>query len=306
MSDRYALMWSGGKDSALALHRARQAGRDVALLLNFYDAETGRVRFHATPVEMLHRQAEAIGVELRAIGTSWPEMDDRLRAELSRLHDEGFTGVVFGDIHLADVRAWYEERVTAAGLEHVEPLWGGASTDLLAEFVGSGGRAVVTCVDLRKLDASWLGRIVDESFGADIASTSVDPCGENGEYHSFAFAGPAFARAVAWALGEQREDGTFIQLDLAPADSNQNFRDDVALSRRVDPRPTLENLARNTGLSYEDVAHHALVRYASSGAEALLSLEPPALRELIAARKAGDWKKVGAIIDWLEAGLEGS
>jgi hypothetical protein len=88
------------------------------------------------------------------------------------------------------------------------------------------------------------------------------------------------------------------------ADSNQNFRDAVALSRLVDPRPTLENVARNTGLSYEEVAHHALVRYASSGAEALLAVEPQVLRELIAARKAEDWAKVAAMIDWLEAGLD--
>lgn len=87
-------------------------------------------------------------------------------------------------------------------------------------------------------------------------------------------------------------------------DGNQNFRQDVAQSRLVDPTPTLENLAQRTGLSYEAVAHHALVRYASSGAEALLAIEPVALRQLISARKAGDWAKVGAIIDWLEAGLE--
>jgi hypothetical protein len=91
---------------------------------------------------------------------------------------------------------------------------------------------------------------------------------------------------------------------MDPQDTNQTFRDSVALSRLADPRPTLENLARNTGLTYEDVVHHALVRYASSGAEALLAWEPRALRELIAARKAEDWKKVAGIIDWLEAGLD--
>ena len=91
---------------------------------------------------------------------------------------------------------------------------------------------------------------------------------------------------------------------MTAQDSNQNFRDSVALSLLADPKPTLENLAHNTGLSYEDVVHHALVRYASSGAEALLAWDPHALRELIAARKAKDWGKVGSIIDWLEAGLE--
>jgi len=91
---------------------------------------------------------------------------------------------------------------------------------------------------------------------------------------------------------------------MTAQDSNRNFRAAVALSRLVDPRQTLENLARNTGLAYDDVVHHALVRYASSGAEALLAIEPQALRDLIAARKAEDWAKVGAIIDWLEAGLD--
>jgi hypothetical protein len=91
---------------------------------------------------------------------------------------------------------------------------------------------------------------------------------------------------------------------MSAQDSNENFCESVTLSLLVDPRPTLKNLALNTGLSYEEVVHHALVRYASSGAEALLAWDPYALRELIAARKAEDWVKVGSIIDWLEAGLE--
>ena len=91
---------------------------------------------------------------------------------------------------------------------------------------------------------------------------------------------------------------------MTDSDPNEAFRNDVALSRLVDPRPTLENLARNTGLTYQDIVHHALARYASSGAEVLLSIEPYALGELIDARKAGDWAKVGAIIDWLEAGFQ--
>jgi hypothetical protein len=93
---------------------------------------------------------------------------------------------------------------------------------------------------------------------------------------------------------------------VSAPDPNQNFRTAVALSRLVDPRQTLENLARNTGLTYDDVVHHALVRYASSGAEALLAIEPQALRDLIAARKSEDWAKVADLIDWLEAGLESS
>ncbi|HXC78866.1 MAG TPA: diphthine--ammonia ligase [Candidatus Acidoferrum sp.] len=217
MSDRYALMWSGGKDSALALDRASKQGIDIARLISFYDQDTQRVRFHSTRVEMLEAQAAATGIELRAIPTTWPAMEANLRHELSSLRQEGFTGVVFGDIHLADVRAWYEERVTGAGLKHVEPLWGEPPQLLLDEFVSSGGRAVITCVEISKLDESWLGRVIDDRFASEIAGTGVDACGENGEYHSFAFAGPAFRRALTWTPGERRLDSGFAQLDLTEA-----------------------------------------------------------------------------------------
>jgi diphthine-ammonia ligase len=210
----YALMWSGGKDSALALYRARRSGLDVARLVSFYDSATARVRFHATRVEMLEAQAKAIGIELKTIPTTWPEMDAHLNQQLATLHDEGFAGVVFGDIHLADVREWYEKRVRAAGLEHVEPIWGEPPRALLGEFVAAGGQAVVTCVELAKLDQSWLGRITDVSFAADIEKNGVDACGENGEYHSFAFAGPVFEKPVSWAAGEVRREAGFAQLDL--------------------------------------------------------------------------------------------
>lgn len=209
-------MWSGGKDSALALDRARRSGIDVARLISFYDSSTRRVRFHATRVEMLEAQAATIGVDLHAIPTSWPAMEASLARELSALRSEGFTGVVFGDIHLADVRAWYEQRVVAAGLQHVEPIWGEPPRDLLAEFIASGGRAVLTCVELAKLDESWLGRITDQRFAAEIEKTGVDACGENGEYHSFAFAGPVFVRELAWAAGESHEEAGFAQLDVTP------------------------------------------------------------------------------------------
>ena len=119
-----------------------------------------------------------------------------------------------GDIHLADVRAWYEDRVTAAGLEHVEPIWGEPPDLLLGEFISSGGRAVITCVDLAKLDEAWLGRIIDERFATEIEAAGVDPCGENGEYHSFAFAGPVFKAPLPWMPGARRLDSGFAQLDL--------------------------------------------------------------------------------------------
>ncbi|MGH2500151.1 MAG: hypothetical protein ACRDF0_08710 [Candidatus Limnocylindria bacterium] len=210
----YAVMWSGGKDSALALARAREAGAEIGCLLNFIDAASRRVRFHATRAELIAEQAAAAGLPLRQHATSWPEFESAFRRALAELKDDGFAGVVFGDIHLADVRAWYEERVRAAGLEHVEPIWGGEPRGLLAEFVRSGGRAVVTCCELAKLDGRWLGRIVDERFAAEIDLAGIDVCGENGEYHSFAFAGPAFQRPVAWLAGAPHREAGFLQLDL--------------------------------------------------------------------------------------------
>src|SRR5438132_14173309 len=176
MGGTFALMWSGGKDSALALDRARRAGMEVTRLLTFFDSTTRRVRFHATRVEMLEAQAAAVGIGLRAIPTTWAEMETNLRHELASLRQGGFTGVIFGDIHLADVRAWYEDRVTAAGLEHVEPIWGEPPHLLLGEFISSGGRAVITCVDRAKLGEAWLGRVIDERFASDIGMTQADAC----------------------------------------------------------------------------------------------------------------------------------
>lgn len=209
-------MWSGGKDSALALHRATAAGVDVRRLINFYDAGTGRVRFHATRVGMIQTQAAAAGIELRAIATSWPGMEETLAAELEALRLQRFVGVVLGNIHLTDVRAWFEDRVRAVGLEHIEPIWGEDPTQLVTEFVETGARAVITCVDLSCLDSSWLGRIIDERFLADIGTTGADPCGENGEFHSFAFQGPVFTRPISWRVGRRRSDSGFSQIDVLP------------------------------------------------------------------------------------------
>ena len=213
-TDRYALMWSGGKDSALALLRARAQHIDVSRLVNFYDPATDRVRFHATRSELIAAQAETIGVEIVQLGVAWERYEPAFRDLLAGLKIEGFRGVVFGDIHLADVRAWYEDRVTAAGLEHVEPIWGERPAALVAEFVASGSRAVLTCVQRSKLDERWLGRIIDERFTAEIESTGIDPAGENGEYHSFAFSGPLFREPLRWRPGTRRDDGEFAQLDL--------------------------------------------------------------------------------------------
>jgi uncharacterized protein (TIGR00290 family) len=213
----YALMWSGGKDSFLALARARRDGLGVATLVNIYDQPSGRVRFHATRHELIAAQAFALGLRLHQHATHPDAYERTFRGALAQLAGSGHAGVVFGNIHLADVRAWFEERVRAAGLDHVEPLWHGDPHALLGEFIDGGGRAVVTCVELARLPAAWLGRTLDEAFATDIARRpGVDAAGERGEYHTFVYDGPLFQRPVPWRPGAIHEEQGFAQLELIP------------------------------------------------------------------------------------------
>lgn len=254
---RYAVMWSGGKDSALALTRARRRGLEIGCLLNFVDADTRRVRFHATRAALIDSQAAAAGLPLRQHATSWEDFEGSFREALSGLAAEGYAGVVFGDIHLADVRAWYEERVRAAGLDHVEPLWGEPAAALLDEFVRDGGRAVITCCELARLEERWLGRIIDETFPAEIAEAGIDACGENGEYHSFAFAGLAFRTPVPWSPGPRRGEAGFVQLDLlAPLE--------VAIDRVLDTHSELaHDVRRSRPKAWGQLAAVGVVEYRS-------------------------------------------
>lgn len=211
----HALFWSGGKDSWLALTRARRRGVPVSTLVNLYDAPSGCVRFHAIRHELVAAQAFALGLRLHQHAVPADGYEAAFQAALARLVETGHRGAVFGNIHLADVRAWFEERVTAAGLEHVEPLWGEPPAALLDGFVAAGARAVITCVATDRLPAEWLGRPLDEALATDLARRpDVDPCGERGEYHTFVYAGPGFAEPVVWRPGPIREVEGFATLEL--------------------------------------------------------------------------------------------
>ena len=211
----WALSWSGGKDSVLALHRAVRAGLDVRYLFTLYDPASARVRFHGIPPAVLHEQAAALGRELLALPAPWERFEEVFRAGLEILAARGVSGVVFGNIHLADVRAWYEERVVACGLRHHEPLWGVPPAALLAEAIGQGYLARLVCVDVARLPGSWLGRALDAGCSAELlALPDVDPCGELGEYHTLVTDGPLFARPVRVRDGATREEGTFLVLEV--------------------------------------------------------------------------------------------
>jgi uncharacterized protein (TIGR00290 family) len=214
----YALMSSGGKDGTLALDRALRQGIDVRVLANIYEGTTGRVRFHGVRRELIQRQAEALGLELVTAHTTPDDFEPVFLGVLETLRARGCEGIVFGNIHLADVRAWYEERVRAAGLRHVEPLWGDPPIELVHEVVERGYRALVVSVDLMQGAAEFLGRELDADLLTEIGiSDDLDPCGERGEYHTLVFDGPGFRDPLAYTTGQTVDKDGHRFIDLIPA-----------------------------------------------------------------------------------------
>ena len=214
----YALSWSGGKDSMLALDRAVRAGLRVGYLFNIFDGASGRIRFHGVRSELIAAQAEALGLELiqRAAGAAGADdFEDVFLSIVAELTELGVRGALFGNIHLADVRAWYEERTTDVGLEHLEPLWGDPPEELIREFVARGYRGVVVSVDLSRSEEEWVGREIDEEFISEVvAAPAVDACGEHGEFHSFVYDGPLFRRKLSVRRGALFEAESHRLLDL--------------------------------------------------------------------------------------------
>jgi uncharacterized protein (TIGR00290 family) len=213
-----AVMSSGGKDSTLALDRARRGGLDVRFLANIYEGSTGRVRFHGVRQGLIATQARALGLEYVAAATSPQSFEDAFLATLGRLKASGVTGIIFGNIHLEDVRAWYEERVTANGLEHIEPLWGAPPVEIAWEVVEQGYRPIIVGVDMARPAVSYLGREFDADVVTEMSTTDeLDPCGEAGEYHTFVFDGPEFKTPVDYEVGETVEIDGHRFIDLVPS-----------------------------------------------------------------------------------------
>ena len=202
MPDQYALSFSGGKDSMLALDRAVRAGRQVRFLVTMYDAESERVRFHGVPITLIQAQANALGIPLLRYPTRPETFEAVFLQSLVDLRERGITGIIFGNIHLADVRAWYEERTAAAGLTHLEPLWGEAPAQLVRECIARGYVATLTSIELARAKTEWLGASLSEALVTDFEQMGIDPCGERGEYHTFVSAGPLFAHPLPIHLGQ--------------------------------------------------------------------------------------------------------
>ncbi len=219
---KIAVSWSSGKDSAWMLHELKQQHPlEVAALLTTTNEAFDRVAMHAVRRELVEAQARAAGMPLRIVPLPWPcpneEYERRMGAEVNALVAEGFSHVAFGDLFLEDVRRYREERLAGSGLEPIFPIWKSKPTSELARDMIDGGlQARLTCIDPRKLDSRFAGRAFDRALLDELPAT-VDPCGENGEFHSFAFAGPMFNHPIPVSVGEIVTRDGFVFADLSPA-----------------------------------------------------------------------------------------
>jgi uncharacterized protein (TIGR00290 family) len=215
--------WSGGKDSAFALSEFRKAeGFEIVSLLTTLSDEYNRVSMHGVRWALIEKQAESIGLPLEEVRvpkrSSNEEYEKAMGEFLLRKKKQGVSAVVFGDIFLEDLRAYREERLEGIGMDALFPIWKRDDTGSMArEFIREGFRAVVVCVDSKALDGSFVGREFDEQFIEELPR-GIDPCGENGEFHSFAYAGPIFRKAIRFEKGEiVKRDNWFYYCDLKPA-----------------------------------------------------------------------------------------
>jgi uncharacterized protein (TIGR00290 family) len=212
--------WSGGKDSCLALYELQQAGaRRAAALLTTVTRDYDRVQMHGVRRVLLERQAESLGLALRQVfipkGATNEEYEREMAEAFTEYRAEGIEEVVFGDLFLEDVRNYREQFLARHGMRGLYPVWMRDTGEFVRKFIALGFRAVVTCVSAEALDGSFAGRLIDEEFLASLPP-GVDPCGENGEFHSYVFAGPSFKEEVRFSVGERVLRDSFWFCDLLP------------------------------------------------------------------------------------------
>jgi uncharacterized protein (TIGR00290 family) len=220
---RILLSWSSGKDSAWTLYRLRQDPEyEIVGLLTTFNQAADRVAMHAVRWSLVEQQAAAVGLRLWSVPLPWPcsnEQYESLMAETcAKAVSQGIEGIAFGDLFLEDVRAYRIKQMAGTGLEPLFPIWGIPTNGLAREMIASGLKAILTCIDTRKLDAAFAGRRFDMEFLSGLPD-GADPCGENGEFHSFVYAGPMFESEIAVVPGETVIREHFAFADLIPAGS---------------------------------------------------------------------------------------
>ena len=218
---RVLLSWSSGKDCAWALHLLRlQPDIEIVGLLTTINAQFDRVAMHGTRRSILEAQAAAAQLPLWKIPLPWPcpnEIYEQLIAEACRrARAEDINAIAFGDLFLREIRAYREKQLASTGIEPLFPLWDMPTADLAREMIAGGLRAKLVCVDSRQLDPSFAGRDFDANFLRDLPP-GIDPCGENGEFHSCVFAGPMFQYPIALNPGEIVDRDGFIYADFRPS-----------------------------------------------------------------------------------------
>ncbi|MBP1623178.1 MAG: ATP-binding protein [Acidobacteria bacterium] len=217
--DRVLVGWSGGKDSAMALYELKSIEHiEIAALLTTVTEGYDRISMHGVRRELLVKQAGELGYPLEEI--SIPQnctnetYEQRMRATLERYQREGISAAVFGDLYLEGIRAYREERMGRIGMRCIFPVWGRPTAEFAGRFIDLGFRAIVVCVDTQALELEFAGRDYDRDFIRDLPA-SADPCGENGEFHTFVYDGPIFRRPVEVQRGEKvLRDNRFYYCDL--------------------------------------------------------------------------------------------
>jgi uncharacterized protein (TIGR00290 family) len=212
------LSWSSGKDSVWALHLLRQQPDiEVAALLTSFNSAAGRVAMHAVRRALVDAQADRTGIPQWSVDLPWPcsnaEYEERMRGVCQRAVSEGITAVAFGDLFLQDIRDYRERQLQGTGLEPLFPVWEIPTAQLARDMIAAGVKAKITCVDPAQVDRSFAGRDYDQAL-LDSLPPGVDPCGENGEFHTFVYDAPVFSSPIEVRMGEIVERDGFVFADV--------------------------------------------------------------------------------------------
>ncbi len=213
--------WSGGKDGAFALYEILESQKyRIAALLTTVTEDYDRISMHGVQRILLERQVDSLGFPLEEVyiskNVSNEEYESNMVRVLTRYKEAGVTSVVFGDIFLEDLREYRESNLAKIGMKGIFPLWKKDTQELAHSLMLLGFKAVTTCVDTNALDRRFVGKVIDEQFLSELPKM-VDPCGENGEYHSFVYDGPIFKKRISYTLGEiVLRENRFCYCDLIP------------------------------------------------------------------------------------------